>query len=74
MSEIADVMYGFLKEYEGKKKFKPQELSKEMESLYGFCREDCKASIKELIDSGRCVYSYFGGTFIEINKEFSQDS
>lgn len=71
ISEIADRMYEFLKEYEGKKKFKPQELSKEIETQYGVSREDCKAALKELIDSERCVYSYFGGTFIEINKGFS---
>lgn len=67
IAEIADAMCGLLKEYEGKKKFKPQELSKEIEGQYGVSREDCKAALKELIDSERCVYSYFGGTFVEIN-------
>ena len=26
----------------------------------------CKAAIRTLMDSGRCVYTYFGGSFIEI--------
>jgi len=28
-----------------------------------------KFAIKELIDSSRCVYTYFGGSFIEIPHE-----
>ncbi|MEW6007045.1 MAG: hypothetical protein AB1595_02675 [bacterium] len=68
IEETKEAMYGILKEYQGKKKFKPQELSKEIESLYGVSREDCKEAIKGLIDSERCVYSYFGGTFIEVKE------
>jgi hypothetical protein len=25
----------------------------------------CKAAIRTLIDSGKCVYTYFGGSYIE---------
>lgn len=68
IEEIQNAIYDLVKEYEGKKKFKPQELSKEIESQYGVSREECKEALKELINSERCVYSYFGGTFIEIAK------
>jgi hypothetical protein len=26
----------------------------------------CKAAIKKLVDSGRLVYTYFGGSFLEL--------
>jgi hypothetical protein len=26
----------------------------------------CKAAIRTLIDGGKCVYTYFGGSYIEI--------
>jgi hypothetical protein len=29
----------------------------------------CKAAIRTLMDSGRCVYTYFGGSFIELPPE-----
>jgi hypothetical protein len=29
-------------------------------------KKTCKGAIKVLIDSGRCVYTYFGGSYIEI--------
>ena len=32
-------------------------------------KNDIKFAIKELIDSSRCVYTYFGGSYIEIPHE-----
>jgi hypothetical protein len=29
-------------------------------------KEQCKAAIRELVDSGRCIYTYFGGSYIEV--------
>ena len=53
----------------GKKKFKASDLTKEMIKKYGEGEVDkklCKLAIRQLTDSGRCVYTYFGGSFIEI--------
>lgn len=72
VEEIADAMYKMVEEYEGKKKFKPNDLPKEIIAKYGedrVSRKDAKEAIKLLIDSGRCVYSYFGGSYIEIPKK-----
>jgi hypothetical protein len=69
VEEIADAMYKMVKESTGKKKFKPNDLPKEIITQYGedrVSRRDAKEAIRLLIDSGRCVYTYFGGTFIEI--------
>jgi hypothetical protein len=66
---VADAMYAMVKEYQGKKKFKAGDLTKAMIQQFGEAECDkqlCKGAIRILIDSGRCVYTYFGGSFIEI--------
>ncbi len=70
--EIADAMYELVSEYQGKKKLKAGDLIKMMIQKYGEDQVDkklCKAAIRILMDSGRCVYTYFGGSFIEIPHE-----
>jgi hypothetical protein len=68
VEEIADAMFSMVKDAFGQKKWKPMDLTKAMIQLY--CDEVgkkmCKEAIKQLINSGRCVYTYFGGSFIEI--------
>jgi len=70
--EVAEAMYELVKEYQGKKKFKAGDLTKAMIQKYGEGEVDkklCKAAIRTLMDSGRCVYTYFGGSFIEMPPE-----
>ncbi len=67
--KVADAMYEMVSEYQGKKKFKPGDLTKAMVQKFGDegCdKKMCKAAIRTLMDSGKCVYTYFGGTFIEV--------
>jgi hypothetical protein len=66
--EIADAMYALVKDAQGMKKLKPMDLTKAMKQLYGdeVDKKLCKLGIKQLVDSGKCVYTYFGGSFIEI--------
>ena len=66
--EVADAMYKLVEEAQGLKKLKPMDLVKSMIQLYGdeVDKKLCKLAIKELINSGRCVYTYFGGSYIEI--------
>ncbi len=69
VEEIAEAMYQMIAEYAGKKKFKPNDLPKEMVVQYGedmVSKDDARKAVNMLIDSGRCVYTYFGGTFIEV--------
>ncbi|MFO7895131.1 MAG: hypothetical protein R6U63_15565 [Longimicrobiales bacterium] len=69
--QVADAMYDLVEKYQGKKKFKALDLTKAMKEKFGdeVDRKMCKQAIRELIDSGRCVYTYFGGSFIEIPHE-----
>jgi len=66
--EVAEAMFKLVEEAHGVKKLKPMDLIKAMIELFGdeVDKKLCKAAIKELINSGRCVYTYFGGSFIEI--------
>jgi hypothetical protein len=69
VEEVAEAMYKMVKEAQGLKKLKPTDLTKSVIEIYGNDKVDkklCKKAIKELIESGRCVYTYFGGSFIEI--------
>jgi hypothetical protein len=66
VEQLADDMYTVIEEYAGKRKFKAQDLVKEMITKYGQDRvttDDGKKAIRQLIDSGRCIYTYFGGSF-----------
>lgn len=70
--EIADAMYKIVAAYQGKKKFKASDLSKEMIRKFGEdeCdKKSCKLALRQLMDSGRCVYTYFGGSFVELPHE-----
>ncbi len=66
--QVADAMYQLVSEYQGKKKFKALDLTKAMKEKFGADadRNTCKDAIRSLIDSGRCVYTYFGGSYIEV--------
>ncbi len=66
---LADEMYKMVAETQGKKNLKALDLTKAMIAKYGEAecsKDDCKHAIRQLIDSGRCVYSYFGGSFITL--------
>ncbi len=71
VDEVADAMYEMVKEATGMRKLKPMDLTKNMIQAYGdrVDKKLCKAAIKQLIDSGRCVYTYFGGSYIELPHE-----
>ena len=68
VDEVADAMFKMVEQAQGLKKLKPLDLTKAMIQLFGdeVNKKLCKEAIKQLINSGRCVYTYFGGSFIEI--------
>ena len=68
VDEVADAMFKLVEEAYGMKKLKPMDLTKAMMQLFEgeVDKKTCKEAIKKLIDSGRCVYTYFGGSYIEI--------
>ena len=72
VDQIADAMYEMVKDYHGKKNLKAMDLTKAMIEKFGDDACDkklCKAAIRELIDSGKCTYSYVGGSYIVLPPE-----
>jgi hypothetical protein len=70
--EIANAMYDMVKDYDGKKNLKAGDLTKAMIAKFGDAncsKDDCRQAIRTLMDSGRCVYAYLGGSYIQIPKE-----
>ena len=69
VDEIADAMFAMVSDAHGVKKLKPGDLIKAMIEMFGDEEVDkklYKGAIKELVNNGRCVYTYFGGSFLEL--------
>jgi hypothetical protein len=66
---LAEEMFQLVSECAGKRNLKPGDLTKEMIARHGVeacTKEDCKQAIRVLIDSGRCIYSYLGGSYVQL--------
>jgi len=66
---LADEMYAMVSQYAGKRNLKAGDLTKEMIARHGEAacsKDDCKLAIRALIESRRCVYSYLGGSYIQL--------
>lgn len=69
IEDLAEEMYKMVVECLGKKNLNAGDLTKAMIAKFGednCTKGDCKLAIRNLIDSGRCVYSYFGGSYITL--------
>ncbi|MEW6016202.1 MAG: hypothetical protein AB1690_12900 [Candidatus Zixiibacteriota bacterium] len=68
VEEVAEAMYNMIKDATGLKKLKATDLTKGIIEMFGdeVDKQICKDAIKQLVNSGRCVYTYFGGSFIEL--------
>ena len=71
VDEVAEKMFEMVKEAQGMRKLKAMDLTKDIIEIYGDRADKklCKEAIKQLINSGRCVYTYFGGSYIELPPE-----
>jgi hypothetical protein len=63
--ELQKKVYELVQKSQGKKKLKPKDISNAMEAE-GATQAEVKAALRVLIDGGKLVYSYFGGTAVEI--------
>ena len=69
METLAEEIFQFVSDCAGKKNLKAGDLIKEMIARHGestCSKDDCKKAIRILIDSGRCIYSYLGGSYIQL--------
>jgi len=69
LEQVTEAMYDLVKSTYGKKNLKPMDLTKAMVEKFGSesCDKNlCKQAIRQLVDSGRCIYSYVGGSYITL--------
>jgi len=69
LAKVKETMFKLINDSAGMKKWKATDLHKSCEELYGGDydkRSEGKLAIKELIEEGKLVYTYFGGSYIEI--------
>jgi hypothetical protein len=69
VEQLAEAMYEMIKSTHGKKNLKAMDLIKAMIQEYGEDAVDKKmgkAAVRQLIDSGRCIYSYVGGSYVTL--------
>jgi hypothetical protein len=72
VEDVAEAMFQMVKESYGKKNLKPMDLTKAMIQRFGDDKCDkktCKQAIRQLIDGGRCIYSYVGGSYVTLPPE-----
>lgn len=63
--ELQNKVYDLVEKNMGKKKMKAGDIKKAMVAE-GAAEDEVKAAIRELVDGGKLVYSYFGGSFLEV--------
>jgi hypothetical protein len=68
VDDVANAMFELVKSTHGKKNLKAMDLTKAMIEQFGDAvdKKTCKLAIRQLIDSGRCIYSYVGGSFVTL--------
>ncbi|MGO9016129.1 MAG: hypothetical protein ACLQF0_14255 [Dissulfurispiraceae bacterium] len=64
--EIEKKIYELVEKSVGKKKLKSSDIQKTISTETGVSRDEVKAALRVLVDSGKLIYTYFGGSFVEI--------
>jgi hypothetical protein len=69
-AELCEFIFAMVEKAQGKKQLKAMDIQKGVLKVHADQpKNDVKFAIKDLIDGGRLVYTYFGGSFIEIPHE-----
>ncbi|WP_353683921.1 hypothetical protein V4D30_08570 [Thermodesulfovibrio sp. 3907-1M] len=66
--ELKKAIYQLIEQSAGKKKYKQADVIKHFRQQ-GIPDAETKAAIRELIDSGELIYTYFGGSYIELGEK-----
>ncbi|MEJ2672324.1 MAG: hypothetical protein P8168_09030 [Deltaproteobacteria bacterium] len=68
--ELQEYIYNLVAKAQGKKNLKAMDVQRAvLKDHPDQNKNEIKFAIKDLIDSGRCVYTYFGGSYIELPHE-----
>ncbi len=64
--DIKEKIYALVEKSLGKKKLKSSDIQKTISAEAGISRDEVKDALRDLIDEGKLIYTYFGGSFVEI--------
>ncbi len=64
--ELKKIIYDLVEKSVGKKKYKPGDLFKKLAADHGVEKSEAKAALRELMDAGTLIYSYKGGSYVEL--------
>jgi DNA-binding GntR family transcriptional regulator len=64
--EVKKKIYELVEKSTGKKKLKSSDIQKMIATETGISRDEVKDALRDLVDAGTLIYTYFGGSFIEI--------
>ncbi|MEN6533897.1 MAG: hypothetical protein ABFD60_05600 [Bryobacteraceae bacterium] len=65
---LSEEIYRVVVANHGKRYLKAGDLMRAMETKFGeeATKDDCREAIRHLLESGRCVYSYLGGSYVTL--------
>jgi len=64
--EVKQKIYALVEKSIGKKKLKSSDIQKTVSAEAGVSRDEVKDALKDLVDEGKLIYTYFGGSYVEI--------
>ena len=64
--EVKQKIYALVEKSIGKKKLKSSDIQKTVSAEAGVSRDEVKEALKDLVDEGKLIYTYFGGSYVEI--------
>ncbi len=64
--EIKKAIYELIEKSVGRKLLKPSDVFKKVAAEKGVEKNEVKAALRELMDAGTLVYSYKGGSYVEM--------
>ncbi|QWR77870.1 hypothetical protein [Candidatus Magnetomonas plexicatena] len=64
--EVKKLVYKLVEDSTGKKKLKQTDILKKISADHGIEKDEVKAAVRDLVDAGTLIFTYFGGSFIEI--------
>ncbi len=64
--ELKKIIYEMVEKSMGKKKLKQSDILKKVSAEHGVDKSEVKAALRELLDSGQLIFTYFGGSYVEI--------
>ncbi|MBN2654320.1 MAG: hypothetical protein JXR79_04300 [Nitrospirae bacterium] len=64
--ELKKRIFELVEKSVGKKKLKSSDIQKIISADTGVARDYVKSALRNLVDDGTLIYTYFGGSFVEI--------